>query len=234
MKIFAHRGASADAPENTLMAFSEAISQGADGIELDIFQHGQELLVIHDSWLARTTNGSGNIQDHSLAQLQQLDAGAGQTIPTLKQVLELIDGRCELNIEIKGLSSLDCLVRHVDMAQRDHHFDLNQLLVSSFDHHRLKEIKTAYPHIRVGALTANKPLTYARFAQELDAYSVHADVTFLDLEFVQDAKRRNLKVFAYTVDYAADIKRLQQWGLDGIFTNRPEYALHILKSSSDS
>ncbi len=92
MLIFAHRGASADAPENTLLAIEKALAQGADGIEIDVHQTGDDLVVIHDRWLHRTTNGQGQLQDYSLAELKLLDAGQGQQIPTLWQVMQLDDG----------------------------------------------------------------------------------------------------------------------------------------------
>ena len=108
-KIFAHRGASSYAPETTLPAFALAASQGADGIELDVhLTRDGQLVVIHDETLERTTNGSGWVKDHTLAQLQQLRADnhmpgfADASIPTLEQVLELVKPTGMLvNIELK-------------------------------------------------------------------------------------------------------------------------------------
>lgn len=231
MLVFAHRGASADAPENTLLAIDKALTQQADGIEIDVYQHHDELLVIHDHWLQRTTNGQGKLADHSLRQLQQLDAGQGQRIPTLWQVMQRVAGRCKLNIEIKGVKDVGLVISQIERAQSELEFTLEQFIVSSFDHHLLKALKQRQRTLQIGALTACKPLDYAAFAQALDAYSVNPDVSFLDQKFVQDAKERGLKVFAYTVDQPEDLLRLKAWQVDGVFSNAPGKAKQILAAN---
>ena len=102
MKFFAHRGAMADAPENTLIAIDMALAAGASGIEVDIIAHEGRLWVHHDLRLERTTNGFGYLTDHSLLSLRQLDAGFGQKIPFLEEVLLLVRQRAVLNIELKS------------------------------------------------------------------------------------------------------------------------------------
>ena len=96
MQIIAHRGASGEYPENTLLAFRQALAQGADAIELDVFAVEGELIVIHDPHLQRTTNGSGSIYQHNLTQLANIDAGAGEPIPLLWQVLQLVQVLIEI------------------------------------------------------------------------------------------------------------------------------------------
>ncbi len=222
MQIIAHRGASGEFPENTLLAIEQAIQQAADGIEIDIFAVDGELIVIHDHHLARTTNGKGSIYQYSLAQLQQLDAGQGQTIPTLWQVLQLLHPTTLwLNIELKGADTVTALVALLARAELQLQFDCSRLLVSSFNHHLLAELAVQRPDIKLAALTASLPLHYAAFASALNAYAVNCDVSFINADFVADAKARNLKVYVYTVDQADDIARLRQYGVDGIFTNYP-------------
>jgi glycerophosphoryl diester phosphodiesterase len=228
MFIFAHRGASADAPENTLLAIDKALEQGADGIEIDVHQTGNELVVIHDRWLHRTTNGQGQIQQYTLAQLSLLDAGQGQRIPTLWQVMQRVAGKCLLNIEIKGVDDPQLVLSHIHRAQQELDFSKDQFIVSSFDHHLLKAIKLLDPTLKIGALTGCKPIDYAQFAQTLGAYSVNIDVTFIDKDFVEDAKARGLKVFAYTVDQAEDLLLLKEWQVDGVFCNGPGNAKQVL------
>ncbi|MFQ3237002.1 MAG: glycerophosphoryl diester phosphodiesterase [Paraglaciecola sp.] len=232
MLIFAHRGASADAPENTLQAIDKALFQQADGIEIDVHQHQGELLVIHDHWLHRTTTGQGQLHDYTLAQLQQLDAGNGQTIPTLWQVMTRIAGKCRINIELKGQHDVALVLGLIDNAQFTLGFTPEQFIVSSFDHHLLWHIKQRQPALQIGALTASKPLAYAAFAAELGAYSVNVDITSLDNNFVQDAKRRGVKVFVYTVDEPRDLLKLQTWQVDGVFCNAPGKARQILEDNS--
>ncbi|MDX1676569.1 glycerophosphodiester phosphodiesterase [Arsukibacterium sp.] len=221
MEIIAHRGASGDYPENTLLAIEQALMQGADAIEIDVFAVQGELIVIHDHHLARTTNGSGSIYQYSLAELMQLDAGRGQRIPTLWQVLELIRDKCWLNIELKGENTVAPLLALLDKAEQQRGFDLQSLVISSFNHHLLAAIKQQRPQLKLGALTASLPLDYAAFASALQAYSVHCDVSFVSKAFVEDAKARDLKVFVYTVDQPDDIRRLTEYGVDGIFSNFP-------------
>ncbi|MDP5136886.1 glycerophosphodiester phosphodiesterase family protein [Rheinheimera baltica] len=222
MQIIAHRGASGDYPENTLLAIDQAIAQGADAIEIDVFAVENELIVIHDHHLARTTNGSGSIYQYSLAQLMQLDAGRGERIPTLWQILQRLQhNSLWLNIELKGDNTAAPLLALLDKAERELNFNSQRLVISSFNQHLLAAIKQQRPDLKTGALTASLPLDYAAFAQALQAYSVNCDVSFINQAFVNDAKARGLKVYVYTVDQSDDIQRMQQYGVDGIFSNYP-------------
>jgi glycerophosphoryl diester phosphodiesterase len=199
--------------------------QDADAIEIDVFAVDGELIVIHDHHLARTTNGSGSIYQHSLAQLQQLDAGSGQRIPTLWQVLQLLaPTTLWLNIELKVENTVAPLLWLIERAKHELNFSADRLLVSSFNHHLLADIKRQSPQLKLGALTASLAVDYATFAQQLQAYSLNCDVSFINQDLVDDAKARGLKVYVYTVDQADDIARMQQYGVDGIFSNYPAKA----------
>ena len=224
MLIFAHRGASADAPENTLLAIDLALTQQADGIEIDVYQLGNDLVVIHDRWVNRTTNGNRVLSDYTLEELQTLDAGQGQFVPTLWQVLQRVQGQCFMNIEVKGVNDVLLVKECINKAVNQLNFTPDQFIVSSFDHHLLLAFKSIAPAIKIGALTASNPLRHARFAQELNAYSVNADISFVDQAFVKDAHSRGLKILAYTVDEPEDLIRLQKWGVDGVFSNGPAKA----------
>lgn len=228
MHIIAHRGASGDFPENTMQAFEQAIAQGADAIELDVFAVQGELLVIHDYLLERTTNGVGSIYQYSLAELARLDAGNGQKIPLLWQVIQFVQGKCWLNIELKGADTLEPLLRLLTRAEQELAFDLSTVLVSSFNHQLLAALKKQRPDIRIGALTASLPLHYAQFASELAAEAVHCDKDFINQDFVDDAKARGLLVYVYTVDQPVALKQLKEIGVDGVFTNYPAHSRVIL------
>lgn len=230
MLIFAHRGASADAPENTLLAIKTAIDQQADGIEIDVYQSEKTLIVIHDKWLHRTTNGQGQLSLYSFKQLRELDAGGGQKIPTLQEVLQLVGGQCQINIELKGISELSLLLELIDVSVSEYGFNNQQFLISSFNHHLLAQLKALRPQIKIGALTASLPLHYAAFAEELQAYSVNLDVSFINQAFVNDAHQRDLKVFVYTVDQPDDLAMLFSWGVDGVFCNAPGLAKRFINS----
>ena len=222
MQIIAHRGASGLAPENTLKAIRLALALGAQAIEIDVQQADGELWVFHDRRLERCTNGGGVLTAQSRAYLAGLDAGEGEPIPTLWQVMEAIAGRAELHIELKGAQTADEVAVLTRRAEAQLGFTPAHWVVSSFHHPELARFAALRPEIRLGALTATIPFTLAEFAAELGAWSLNCDVDFVDAALVMDAHRRGLKVLVYTVDHTADLAALVAMGVDGIFTNRPD------------
>jgi len=228
MQIFAHRGASGNYPENTASAITAALQAQVDGIELDVQSCADDFVIIHDSWLDRTTNGNGRVVDTPFSEIAKLDAGNGQHVLNLQQVLELIGTQTQINLELKHTFGLDKLVQILEQNVAEGIIEREQLLLSSFDHHQLKWLKQNLPWVKIGALTASIPLNYAYFAENLHAYSVHLDKNFINHEFVADAKQRGLKVMTYTVDKQQEIEEMQNLGVDGIFSNYPCYAKMIL------
>jgi glycerophosphoryl diester phosphodiesterase len=229
MQLYAHRGASGHFPENTLLAFEQALACSPDGIELDVFCVDHELVVIHDHELHRTTNGQGYIHSFNLGELQQLDAGQGQCIPLLRDVMALVQGQCMLNIELKGEDTLPPLLALLSELSQSG-YPMDTLLVSSFNHHLLQGLHQRWPTIKIGALTATLPLDYAAFASKLHAWSVHCDRSFINQAMVDDAHQRGLKVFVYTINNAAELQRMKKLGVDAVFTNWPCEAKHWLAS----
>lgn len=221
MQIIAHRGASGTYPENTLLAIEQALLASADGIEIDVFCVENELVVIHDVDVSRTTNGTGFLPDFTLKQLQQLDAGSGQRVPTLWQVLQLVNNQTLLNIELKGADTAAPLLALIKKAEAELGTDPSQLLISSFNHHLLRQIKIDRADLKLGALIASLPLDYAAFASELGAWSVHCDQGFINQHMVEDAHQRGLKAWVYTVNNALTAQKMRQLGVDGIFCNYP-------------
>lgn len=229
MKIFAHRGVSTHAPENTELAIRLAAEHQADGVEIDVFQHGHEFIVIHDTWLDRTTSGTGQIAEHSLAELRGLDAGTGQRVPLLSEVFGWLDKNCELNIEVKGCDDVSALLTYVDTHNL--HLAADQLIYSSFNHHIVARVKTLNPKARIAGLTASIPLDYAAFAQKLNAEFVNVHIGVINPAMVADAKSRGLKVMVYTVDRPEELLQLREWGVDGVFANDPLAARNVLSAS---
>ncbi|WP_429151761.1 glycerophosphodiester phosphodiesterase [Aeromonas hydrophila] len=230
MQIIAHRGASGLAPENTLKAIRLALALGAGAIEIDVQLADGELWVFHDRRLERCTDGDGVLTAQSRAYLASLNAGEGEGIPTLWQVMEAIAGQAELHIELKGAQTADEVARLTRRAEAELGFAPTQWVVSSFHHPELARFAALRPDIRLGALTATIPLTLAKFAAELGAWSLNCDVDFVDQSLVQDAHDRGLKVLVYTVDEPADQAMLAAIGVDGIFTNRPDRFLPPAKN----
>jgi glycerophosphoryl diester phosphodiesterase len=222
MKVFAHRGASGSFPENTKSAILEALKVGVDGIEVDIQSAIDDYMVIHDSWLDRTTNGTGKVNEFNAATIAKLDAGNGEQVPTLQQLIDWNNDKTLLNLELKHAFELEKFVAQLEQNISTGKISCANILVSSFDHHQLQWLKKRLPWLKIGALTSSMPISYAKFAEDLNAYSVHVDKNFVNKAFVDDAKKRGLKIYAYTVDKEQDIALMVKYGIDGLFTNYPE------------
>jgi len=219
-----HRGAKGHGPENTLLAIRRALAQGVTRIEVDVYSVDDQLMVFHDDRLERTTNGIGYLCDQSFNYLRSLDAGDGEQIPTLTEVSTLVNQRAGLNIELKGPDTAAPVAAFISNLVNSG-WSLHSILVSSFDHRQLAELKRLNSEIRLGALTASLPVDNARFAESLGAFSVHPSIEFVDQSFVTDAHARGLRVYVYTVDHPEDIARMRELGVDGVFTNFPERVL---------
>ena len=219
---FAHRGASGHESENTLSAVEKAIELSADWIEVDVYAVEGELIVIHDERLEHTTNGAGYVRDKSLAYLRSLDAGKGQRIPTLREVLDSVDRRAGMNVELKGPRTASPVVSLIEEYVKERRWDYEQFIVSSFNRRQLRKVRKLNPHIRIGILIDRPRRNYAIFARRYNTYSVHVQINLASARFIRHAQERGLKVFVYTVNSPEDIERLQAFGVDGIFTDFPE------------
>ena len=229
---FGHRGACGYAPENTLRAFDLAIQQGAQGIELDVQQVGNELLVFHDKTLNRITNGTGWVTDFPVPVLRALDAGGGERIPLLSEVLALVNQRVCVNIEIKDHQSAEAVAHLVTHHVQQHQWSYEAFLVSSFDFDQLRRVHNANPAIPLGVLCENSLDEALAFAGEHGAFSMHPSLTCVNESFVEQAHGAGFKVYVFTVNERADVARMIAWGVDGVFSDVPDqmlaYALRLL------
>lgn len=218
-----HRGAKAHLPENTLPSFEHAINVGCDWVELDVYYVGGELLVIHDKSVERTTNGTGLISELSFDELRALDAGGGHQIPTLQEVINLVDRRCRINVELKGPATAapvcDLLHRYC-LAEWTH----RDFLLSSFNHKELELADPAYPR---GALFAKLLPDMWDRAERLGAWSVNFDKRDVSQSLVEDAHSRGYKVLVYTVNSNTDILKMINYGVDGLFSDYPERVVEL-------
>ena len=216
-----HRGARGHAPENTLSSVRRALALGARCVEVDVVSVEGRLVVFHDDRLERTTNGVGYLSDHSFAYLRSLDAGGGQRIPTLEEVCAVIDSQACLNIELRR-SNIAAPVAALITNLVERGWDKEAILVSSFNHRELSEMKRLNKEIRLGALIRGLLVDDAKFAENLGAFSVHPSLEFVDQRFVDDAHARGLMVYVYTVNHPKDIADMHRLGVDGVFTDFPE------------
>lgn len=218
-----HRGAMGYEPENTLLSFKKALELGVDAIELDVYVcKTGELVVIHDDKVDRTTNGGGYVMEKTFDELRKLDAGKGEKIPTLSEVLDLVNRKVKVNIELKGVGTAKPVSDLVKYYVGNKGWNFDDFIVSSFNHYELKEFSALSPNVKIGVLIVGIPLGFAEFAEKLNAYSVNLCVEFINQEFVDDAHKRGMKVFVWTVNDLDEIKRIKSLGVDGIFSNFPD------------
>lgn len=223
--VIAHRGARGHAPENTLAAFDRALALGAKWVELDVQWHDGKLWVFHDLRLERCTDGRGWLADHDAAALRRLDAGRGEKIPWLSEVLDRIDRRMGVNIELKTADGTAAAVAAELRACLARGWQPGQFQVSSFHLPELREFRRLLPEVPLGVLLAGVPLDLAAAVSELGAAVCSLALDFADPALIADAHARGAKVFVYTVNEPDDIARMKALGVDGIFTDYPERAL---------
>jgi glycerophosphoryl diester phosphodiesterase len=240
--IFAHRGASAYAPENTLAAIQLAVEQGADAIELDAkLSADGKIVVMHDQNVTRTTDGQGMVGEMRLAALRELDAGgwfdprfAGEKIPTLEEVFVCCGTSLFINVELTNYASPgDALPEKVaDLVE--HHGLTERVLFSSFHPLVLRRAKRRLPGVPVGLLALPGPGgLLARWMPDIlvPHQSLHPQAGSVTPSLLKRQHRRGRRVFAYTVNDEKDMRRLFTWGTDGIFTDDPPLALQIREGS---
>ena len=240
--IFAHRGASAFAPENTLAAFELAVQLKADAIELDakLTADGQ-IVVIHDQSVDRTTNGNGRVGDMKLAQLRQLDAGShfapafqDEHIPTLEEVFNAVGDKIFINVELTNYASItDSLPEKVADLVRRHHLE-ERVMFSSFNPLALWKARRRLSEPPIGLLAqAGKPGAWARswIGRIIGYNSLNPELSDVDLHLVEYAHRHGKRILVYTVNQAEDMKRMFQLHVDGIFTDDPLLARQILSGN---
>ena len=219
--IIGHRGAAADAPENTLAAFALALEQGADGVELDVQLCADGVpVIIHDATVDRTCNGTGRVADLSLAELRLLTIDNVHPIPTLDDLFATFGRRTLYNVELKALGrGGDALAAAVARAIAAHGV-AEQVLISSFSPFTLRAARRHLPPGVPLALLRERRATRAAHAL-LRAAADHPHHPLIDESLMAWARWRGLRVNAWTVDDPAEARRLLQLGVHGIITNRP-------------
>ena len=219
---FGHRGACGHEPENTVRSVRRALELGADGVELDVHFVDGHLVVIHDDTLNRTTNGRGRVAKKTFAYLRSLDAGLGETIPTLGEMFDAVNRRAVINVELKGPHTAAPVVGLIREYVNRRGWGFEDFLVSSFDHARIHEARQLCPEIRIGALIVKVPRGLARAAQTMGAWSLHASKHCVTPELVADAHRRGLKMLVFTVNDPKELTTMRALGVDGVFSDFPE------------
>jgi glycerophosphoryl diester phosphodiesterase len=235
--VIAHRGGSACAPENTMIAFTKTVQAGIKWVEFDVrLTADEKLIVFHDKTLNRTTNGHGYVADHPYAYLRTLDAGAwfhpifsGEAIPSLKQVMEFLSTvSIAANIEIKSLPGREERTVVHTLADVSQYFPLSSsaVLFSSFSIKSLQYLRQYAPHSMLGLLLCEWRLDWWELVESLACISVHIPHEALTPERVLAIKAKEILLFCYTVNDPIRIQELYSWGVDAVFSDRL-YSSHL-------
>lgn len=236
-RVIAHRGASGHAPENTLAAFRLAVAQGATALEFDVSLLGDGTAVVcHDGTLDRCTNRSGPLSTIDKKDLAEVDAGAwfspefaGERLPTLEEVLDLIDALdLSANLEMKAHGAMPGpLAAAVASALNRRAWAGQRITISSFDHGELVALRQLAPESPLAVLYEAPTPDWRNFLASLNAEAIHLDQAELDVSLIHAAREDGRAVRIYTVNDPASAAGFRDAGLDGLFTDYPSRFLSI-------
>ncbi len=223
-KVIGHRGAKGYYAENTLGSIKKAMDLGVDGIEIDVFKCGSgELVVFHDQMVDSLTDGKGMIELLSLDSIKKLTVLGNEKIPTLDEVLNLIDGRVMLNIELKGSNTSFLTHQLLKSYFQSSSWKPEKVFISSFNWYELKAFHQLNKEIKIAILIEKTdPSNAIKIANELNAFAINSQYTFLNKENISKIKSENLMVYAWTVNEYKDIRRMKRLGVDGIISDFPD------------
>jgi len=227
--LVAHRGAAAEAPENTIAAFELALEQGADGLDLDVHLSADEHpVVIQDFTLERTTDGAGPVSALRVRELKRLDVGAwrgrrfaGQRIQTLQEVLERFRDRTRFWLELRGGAAVYPGLEERIVSTIEIYDVVDRVLVQSFDPGTLATVRRLNPEIRIGALVARAPLDLAPLRADDAPDAVCPAIAMCSQGLVREIRDAGRECYVWTVDEPAQVDRLVGWGVSGLITDRP-------------
>ena len=221
--VIGHRGVPSLYPENTLSSFRHALEIGAMGVECDVHPVESELVVIHDSTVNRTTDGSGKVQDFKLADLRELHCEQDEHIPLLKEVIALVPEPQLLNIELKGDGSGRLTASYLNA----HHDQLDHVLISSFTHRELLDFRERCPDAQIGVLCGNLTNQTVSRARALKAFSIHIADKAATTDYIRRIHDAGFRVLVYTVNDVKRAKELEIEGVFGVFSDVPQELLHL-------
>lgn len=228
---FAHRGFTQSATENTMSAFEAALELGVDGIELDVRTcKSGEVIVFHDPTLNRLTDGRGFVKNKTLAELQRLrirnvDGGAEEKIPTLQEVLELVEDKAILNVEIKanGLPKVQIERKVVEILQN---FDFeSRTIISSFNPLVLRRVRKCAPNMFTGFLIESKfnlRKSEIPLSKMAGARAMHIKENLATEEFIKKLQKLGYYCIVWGVNEAGSMQQLTRLGVEGIITDKPD------------
>ncbi|MGP1907643.1 glycerophosphodiester phosphodiesterase [Metabacillus sp. JX24] len=232
----AHRGASGYAPENTLAAFDKAVEMKADYIEIDVQQSKDgELVIIHDTTVDRTTDGSGKVKDLTYDELSKLDAGSwkgeeftGEKIPTFDDILDRYRGKTGILIELKAPELYPGIEEKVAEELQERNMDKPQnekIIVQSFNFDSMKKMDSLLPKVPIGVLTSSILHTTDTALNEFSTYADYFNPNYgiVSKDLVANVHEKGMKIQSWTVRTQETADFLLEMGVDGIITDYPDY-----------
>ena len=235
--VWAHRGASGYAPENTLAAFQKAVDLGADGVELDIqLTKDDQIVVIHDEMIDRTSDGKGWVKDYTLEELRAFNYNRTKPeykhadIPTMREVFELLKPTgLFINIEIKtGVVFYEKIEEKILALTKEMGME-DRVCYSSFNHYTVTRIHELKPDAEVGFLYADGPINMPSYGVKHGVNALHPALYNLQYDgFVKECKEKGLKLNVWTVNERPYMEMCCQYGVDAIITNYPDIAKEVV------
>lgn len=221
--VVGHRGAAGLEPENTLRSIKRAIDLGVDQVEVDArIAKDRRLVVIHDETVDRTTDGHGYVKDFTLSELRRLDAGKGEYVPTLEEVLRFTQGKVILQIELKVKEVTEPTVHLIESLEAE-----KDVLITSFMHELLEKVHKLNPNLKTGALFSDVQGDVCQRSLDVHSEAIHVHYRNVNARLVQEAHRRGLKVAVWNPDDEEEMKRMMNLGVDSVGTNRPDILLNL-------
>lgn len=250
--IIAHKGASGIAPENTMAAFKLALEMGVDMIELDVRNtHDEQIVVFHDPTLDRTTNGTGLVHDYTLAEIKELDAGswfgdakyAGEKVPTLKEVLDMVAGRCQVLIEIKHMDHphyhdfAEKLIDIIHQEKDGYKWIILQSLETEYleaaheydDHVQTKKLMIGEDSAPLLAFYIETKMHLGRAKEDDRMKALNPEFHTLSTRRVFNMHAKGFQVYTYSPNTREEMVKMLHMGVDGIITDFPQILVQIRK-----
>ena len=220
---FGHRGAKGYVTENTLESIQKALDLGVDGIEIDVHVcKTGELVVFHDFTLDRITDGTGEIGKFSLSELKQLKVENLYSIPTLTEVLDLIDNKIFINIELKGEHTANPTCAVIKDYVDNKNWTMDHFIVSSFQEKELLDVFSCNPNIALGVLTKASVNQAIALAKRINAKAIHPNLALLSKDNVKQTQDQGYKVNVWTVNTKQAIARMKSYNVDAIISDFPD------------
>lgn len=215
MQIIAHRGASFYEPENTLRAIKRAIEMKTDFVEVDVRRSKDgELIIMHDADINRTTNGNGFVKDKTLQELKKFDAGHGEEIPTLEDVIEIVKNKVGLVIEIKEPGTEDKIVEKINQN------GIKNVILTSFYHEIIKNVSKLNSDLDTGIIFVGQPVNVHKLVFDANANIIFPSYRYMNEEMVKQTKKHGITIYPWAIDDIEIFKKFAEMGVDGIITNK--------------